>query len=300
MRAVRLALLLAIGGIMSGMVVADGTPELEDPFALSVPPIAVKAPAAWRIGFPCFVVVSIENPTTTRTWFLLPWGEPLRAPGPISFTLTDTHGRIVELPGAPVEAGEGPGSGITFPPGAVRSLLLDLSDYEPDITPGVWRLDAVYETRYGVSAAPPVTLTVVASSEEDTRAAAMLKAAAPGRFPTWLTLAAAGPDTLPDVDLSPEAWRELAFHELLHRLIHAPTPPRAVDPAVCDGFDGDLMEPEAALLRLELLRAREDAAADSLAASLATTHPGLRWRIERIVAGRGWVSTLRALLGREK
>lgn len=262
----------------------------DDPFAWSTPPITLSARSECLLGFPCFVAVTLYNPTEVRTWYRLPWGDPLKAPGPVAFTLTASDGRIIQLPGAPVLAGEAPLRGVTLEPGASRTLLLDLSDYEPEVTPGPWRLDAAYESRSGSSSAAPVAVTFVAPSPEDARGAGALKSAAADRFPTWLALALSGPDTLPDIELSPAAWRELAFHELLHRILHARQPPAAVDSSICDGFEGDFLEPEVALLRLELLLARNDSSAVALAEALLAAHPGLRWRVERIREGRGWIA----------
>lgn len=260
----------------------------------AAPPIEIVAEPDYWIGFPMVVEITVSNPSPTRSWYALPSCRLLRAPGAVAFRWVEAGGATIELPAASTRAGEGPARGFDLEPGDSRTMLFDISELDPPLTPGVWTLTGTYTTPRGRSAAPPVTVSLVAPSEPDAAGAARLRSANGAGCASWSRLLDEGVDPLPDVELSAAAWRRLAFHEAVHRVVHDAAELEGVDPATFDGFDDGPLAGEAALLRLELLEARGSADAAPLRARIAERWPGLRWRLAELAAGHGFLAGLRA------
>lgn len=299
MKAATWTLLLFLEACMAGdgesakKTAGRGTQTGDDPPEAAAPPIELVAGPEYWLGFPMVVQVTVKNSTRTRSWYALPACRLLKAPGPVAFRFTGAAGQVVELAAAATRAGEGPARGFDLEPGQARTMLFDMSELDPALSAGAWNLTGVYTTPRGTSVSPAIAVTLVAPTREDSAAAAMLRAAHGTGAPSWSRLLDDGPPELPEVALSAAAWRQLAFHEAVHRVVVGTPSLDQVDPATFDGFDGTPLAGEAALLRLELLEARGDSGAAALRATIAGSWPGLRWRLEEMTAGSGWLSGLR-------
>lgn len=275
------------------------TPADSEPPDEAAPPIELVAEPEYWLGFPMIVQVTVQNRSASRSWYALPSCRLLRAPGPVAFRFHGPADQVVELPAASTRAGEGPAQGFDLEPGQSRTMLFDVSELEPDLTAGTWRLQGVYTTRNGTSTSPPVSLTLVAPGRDDAAGAARLRGANGSGEASWSRFLDQGLEDLPEVELSAPAWRHLAFHEAVHRVVQGRTRLAEVDPATFDGFDETALAGEAALLRLEVLEARQDPAAASLRAQVTARWPGLAWRLEELTAGRGFLGELRRRAGKE-
>lgn len=266
----------------------------------AAPLVTVVADPEYLVGFPMVVAVTLTNTTEGTTWSDLPGFDLLSVTVPVQFTFVGPDGRRSELPTRSLRVGEGPPDGITLAPGQAWTMLFDISELTPPLTPGAYTLESLYRTRHGAYPAAPVPVTISAPSLEDGVAAGRLRAAQNAPDPSWSRFLDNGRADLPEVELSPEGWRALAFHEAVHRAVYGHQALKAIDPALFDGFKTGPLAGAAALIRLELWRARDDARAGRLTEKLLAQWPGLRWRVQEIEAGRGWLASLRRTVGAEK
>jgi hypothetical protein len=89
--------------------------------------------------------------------------------------------------------------------------------------------------------------------------------------------------------LSPAARTDvahhLAYYLYLHRAAYGPTPVAALDPQEPSRFAHGVLEGEAALLRLEILKAAGKPEAEGIEKAILERWPGLSWRVEEIQRG---------------
>lgn len=269
--------------------------------------LVVEAPAVIVIGAPIWLSVTVANPRPERTYTTLPPVERFGVPPPVEFVLAEVGapaGEAVALPVKLAEVGEGPPRGMALRPGESRTSLFDLSELHPPLRPSRWRLAAHHHAPpLPPTAAVPVELEAVAPSQACARALAALRGRGGGLEPSWNALLLDHPRTIEDealVDLDAESRAALAMHLWLHRAVHGPVPVAALDPAGPAAFGSGVLEGEAAVLTHELLVARGDPRASTWEATIVARWPGLRWRIEDDLAGRGLVQVLRMAVGAER
>lgn len=296
-----LLLEVAMAGTRDGEAEDRGGPappaEIMDTVA---PQVTVEADPEYRVGFPMVVAVTLRNTTVGTTWSTLPAFDLLALSVPVQFTFVTASGRRIDLPTRSLRGGEGPPDGISLGPGEARTMLFDISELDPPLTPGAYTLESLYRTRHGSYPAPPLPVAIVAPSHEDGVNAARLRSAQNAPEPSWSRFLDEGRADLPEVELSPEGWRALAFHESVHRAVYGHLALKAIDPALFDGFKAGPLAGEAALIRLELWLARGDGRAARVREKLLVQWPGLRWRVEEIDAGRGWLAVLRRTVGADR
>jgi len=267
--------------------------------------LEIEAPAVGVIGAPIMVAVTVTNPTPQRTYYALPPIEWFAVPPPVEFVLTGpgVDAEPVELPVRLVDVHEGPPRGMALRPGQSHRALLDLSELHPPLHAGRWRLGARYRARpLPPVAAAEVEVEVVEPTTASAKALAALRRRHDGREPSWNAVLLTNFREIEDdelVDLDPPSRAAIALHLWLHRAVYGPTPVVALDPSTLTSFATGPLEGEAAALSHEILAARSDPGAVALAAAIVARWPGLEWRIEDDLAGRGLVRTLREVVGAE-
>lgn len=275
-------------------------PDLE--ILVEPPPIAV-------LGAPILVAVTVNNPRPERTYLALPPIEWFAVPPPVEFRLVPADAgpgtEALVLPVRKAQRHEGPPRGMVLDPGQSHRALVDLSELEPPLHAGRWRLDARYFAEpLPPVAAPGVELEVVLpATPASAKALAALRSRHLGRDPSWNEVLLANPRTIEDeelADLDPTSRAAVALHLWLHRAAYGPTPVAALDPAPLASLGAGPLEGEVAVLEHELLAARGDPSAPARASVIASRWPGLRWRIEDDVAGQGLVQMLRSVVGAER
>ncbi len=271
----------------------------------------------YRVGFPTIVAVTCYNPTPYRTYYHLPSMDLWTAPGPVAFTLVAEDGRRIDIPAVASREDDGFLGRFTLAPGASRRMLVDISNRTCRVSPGRYKLEARYRLFKGSATAQPVSITLVEPDEQDAAIAARLRVqndlqeSSWGHFIlyNWRTIYTRPPVpwdeivSLRAVDASAlsEAGREaLALHLFLHRAVYGPRGVAALNPRVTETFARGPLEGEAALLRLEILTARNDPAAPVERAAILERFPELAWRVEEIETGCGRLADLRQTNGVER
>ena len=269
--------------------------------------LRIEAPGVVVLGGPIMVAVTVSNPRPERTYYALPPVEWFAVPPPVEFVLVDAgagaDAEVEALPVRLVDLHEGPPRGMTLRPGESRRALVDLSELHPPLHAGRWRLGARYFARpLPPIAAAEVELEVVEPTAASAKALAALRRRHGGREPSWNDVLLANFREIEDeelVDLDAPSRAAIALHLWLHRAVYGPTPVAALDPSTVTSFATGPLEGEAAVLSHEILVARGDPGAAALAAAIVARWPGLQWRIEDDLVGRGLVRMLREAVGAE-
>ena len=277
--------------------------------------ISLEAFPEYLIGFPMIVAVTCKNTTERASYYALPDCDLWRATGAVEFRFVSGEGREMVLPSEPSATGEDPPEGFDLEPGESRRMLFDISGVSPSLSSGNYELSAKYSLPKGVAHARPVKVTLVAPEPLDSAIALTLRSNNDLNEPSWMnfvlynwrTVFVVSPpaDTqqLPYVDasrLSPRAKEALAFHFFLHHALYGPKKVGELSVKDVAAFSHGPLEGEASLLRLEVLIVRGDRSAPSVQKELSTTWPGLKWRIDEISQGAGFLTTARHSRGAER
>lgn len=99
--------------------------------------------------------------------------------------------------------------------------------------------------------------------------------------------------------LSATARAHLAYYLYLHRVAYGPLGVAALDPEEPWKFAHGVLESEAALVRLEILRAAHKPEAEGVEKAVLERWPGLAWRVEEIHNNQGMLTVLRTGWGVE-
>jgi hypothetical protein len=186
--------------------------------------------------------------------------------------------------------------------GEAQRMLFDLSELEPQLVAGRHRLDARYFGGPVRAVAAPVAFDVEVPSDEEAAAVARLRANNRARAPSWSAFLTDNfreieADEL--VEIPPQARAELAFTLALHRAIYGPLGVDRLDPGMFRGMVGAPLD-ELAVLEHELLVARGDPNAATLASAVVAKLPALAWRIADNADRRGTLQMWRMLYGAER
>lgn len=252
-------------------------------------------------GFPLIVAVELRNLETNLFESFRRFGL-FAAPGKVAFVLRGA-GHEWTWPEKPPQL-EGEPTGIDFGPGCVWLALQDLSDLHPDIPPGHYQLSASALFSGMVARSAVVSLEIRAPSEKDRAAANRLRVANDHKTPSWRAFVRENWST-PDLSGLSTAARtdvahQLAYYLYLHRVAYGPTPIAALDPEEPWKFAHGVLESEAAVVRLEILRAAHRPEADGVQRAILERWPGLSWRVEEINRGDGLLMELRTFWGVER
>jgi hypothetical protein len=269
------------------------TPE-DPPQPLQLPAVSVKAEPRYLLGFPLLISVTLDNPADGPRFFELPELSILFREGPVGVHLQP-------------EAG-GPGIGFapstarrsaTMPlqPGEQRQMLLDLSNFGLDIPPGVYWLTLTIRVGRYSAASQPVRTEFVRPSASDEGEAVRLRrmGASPTDTGAWAPFLT---DNWNTVTVSPalslEAHRQLALHLFLHRAIYGPDPVANLDPAPLKQLNSPVLQSEATVLQWEIHAAGDPR---GLHPGIIGSSAGMRFRMERIEKGEGFITKYRKVLG---
>ena len=245
-------------------------------------------------GFPFIVAVEARN-TSSNQFELLPFFDLFTVPGPVSFVLRG--GGHEWTWNTKARRREGEPEGMEFGPGKAWFALQDLSELHPDLPPGHYDLTAtlLFMGEQATSQSAPVEIQ--APSKQDHAIVAKLRAKNGQDKPSWGAFVEDNWST-PDVHgLSPAARAELAFHLYLHRVTYGPDAVAALDPEGASKFAHGALESTSALIRLEILRAKNKPEAEGVEAAILERWPGLAWWVEQIHNDSGLLARLRSSNG---
>lgn len=258
--------------------------------------LTVSCDHEYLAGFPMLVAVELRNVATNLFQPFEPF-EFFNGPGPVEFILRG-GAREWTWPRRS-RSMEGEPNWVEFGPGKAFLALQDLSELHPDIPPGHYELFA--RARFGGGVAPSATAScqIRAPSEKDRAAATKLRASNKNKEPSWRAFARQNWSTPDTTSLSASARVHLAYYLYLHRVTYGPVSIAALDPEEPWKFAHGVLESEAALVRLEILRAAHKPEADGVERAVLERWPGLAWRVEELHVNQGLLTVLRTGWGVE-
>ena len=248
-------------------------------------------------GFPFLVSVELRN-VSANVFELLPPYTLFNPGGPITLTLRGA-GREWTWPAKPRRM-EGEPGGIEFRPGSAWLALQDLSELHPDIPAGHYELTATAIFSGDVARSATVAFQIRPASHHDHEIAAKLRAANAAKVSSWRAFVQDNWTTPDTTGLSADARAQLAYYLFLHRAAYGPTAVPALDPGAVEKLGRGILEPEAAVLRLEILAAAKRPEAAGITRAVLERWPGLGWRVDEIHSGRGFLTDLRMSYGVEQ
>ena len=259
--------------------------------------LALSCERYYLAGFPLLVAIELHNVTANLFESFEPFGS-FNGQGPVEFVLRGNGHEWTWPEKAPRMDGEP--SGVDFPPGQVWLALQDLSELHPDLPPGHYTLSASVLFGGGVHPSATASFEIRAPSEKDRAAVARLRAGLERKPFSWRTFVRDNWST-PDVSgLSSGAHAHLAYYLYLHRVTYGPLTVAALDAEEPRKFGHGVLEGEAALARLEILRAAKKPEADGVEKAVLERWPGLAWRVQEIGQGQGLLTGLRTAWGVER
>ena len=305
--------------VLSSSVIPMSTQAQDSSFVegfRTTPPIRIEVfPKYWN-GFPMVVSAICYNPSEKEEYYHLPEVKLFSALGPMAFSLVDEEGSRITLP-ATINEGEGPRRGFTLSPGASRRMLFDLSSMTIEPTPGEYEISAEYRWQHGASTAPAKTTVFEDPPSEDSTIAAVLRSQTDSHEVLWSHFvkynwrtiytersapkeAVAEGRAVDATGLSRRGRKVLAFYLFLHRATYGPKGVSELRPSDTEAFARGPLKGEAAVLRYEILVARDDPAAAETRKEILEQFPGLQWRVEAIEDGNGRLARLRRMYGAEQ
>jgi hypothetical protein len=218
--------------------------------------------------------------------------------------------------GAALETGvrEAPYAGFPpLPPGdmsvlrasEVRLMLVDVSTLRGilNLQPGTYDLQvaALRVALSELSNTVQTSVRALTEAEEQTRSQLIVRrfdAPLPDRWPLFLE---SNPTTLsaPLANAFGEDVRPIMrFYLWLHRALWGPIGPEGLQVGELDGLATGVFEAEVAALKYELVVARRDPGAGQIRQAMLGKWPGLRWRLERVDEGKGFLTIHRERIHR--
>lgn len=277
-------------------------PPPEDPDTVS-PHVSLSVLPSYAAGAPILIGLTVRNDDRDVLYGGLPTFDWLEPPTRAAWTLRDGQGKETLLSEGWVN--EESDGGQTLESGAALSMLVDLSTLAPDLDPGIYQVRAGYPVDDFV-ASEWATLTIEAPAPNE---AAALRAVAfvAGRTPEqgWGGFLAGAPKgVMESVTPLPKAIRaQVGLHVFVQRALYGKDRLEKLGLKELDFIDGGPLDGEREVLRYELLRAREDAAANDLRETILAQWPGLRWRVDGVDGvdgGYGFLEVQRELAERRK
>jgi hypothetical protein len=256
--------------------------------------LKVTCDRSYLSGFPMMVAVEIRN-VSKNHHALLPFFDLFTVPGPVSFVLRgDGHEWTWHTRSRRTD--DGP-EGMEFGPGRAWFALQDLSEQHPELPAGHYELSASYVFPGEVVRSAPVSVSIRTSTPHDRAIAAKLRRTNDEGESSWRAFVRDNWSTPDATGLSKAARAALAFHLYLHRAAYGPEPVRALDPEEPWSFGHGVLESQAALIRLEILRAAGKPQATGVEAAVRERWPALYWWVEQIDQNSGLLTRLRNFHG---
>ena len=253
------------------------------------------------IGLPFFVEVTLANETDGAEYYRLLTVDPMWPPFPVEMTFT-AGGNTVTLP-SQSPSGDDARRGFTLVPGEARTFVLDLSELEPELTPGTWRCRARWVMRHEKPSSEIVEVTLTSAEPGDIPLLARLRLAGDAQMPLWANLITA-PDGLDDEavsGLSAQARRALVPYLIVHEAVQGPEPLASfpLEFFAAQAGEGPWAS-EASVLAYELRWARHAPDLADQRSALLARWPGVQFRLEEIELGAGTLTLLRKEYGPER
>jgi hypothetical protein len=270
---------------------ANTMDEIEHNYTLSL-----YTEKSYLTGFPFIVAVEVRNVGPT-VHDLLPYFDLLTDPGSARFNLRG-EGRELSWRARSKVLDDEP-EGMEIGPGQAWFALQDLSNQQPDIPPGHYRLTASIAFPGERVESAPVPVEVLASSKTDHEIANRLRSTNHGDEPSWRGFIASNWSTPDTRGLSTEGLRRLGLYLYLHKVAYGPRPLSALDPEEPWKFGRGFLESEAALYRLEILIAAKSPQADGIAAAILERWPSRAGSVEMVREGFGLLKRIRTDYGVE-
>jgi hypothetical protein len=182
-------------------------------------------------------------------------------------------------------------------------LLFDMSELQPALKAGRYRLGGRYVVRPFSVTADPVAFEVEEPGAPEAAAVAALRARNRPNAPSWNAFVL---DNFREVaaeeldDIGPEGRAHLAIVLGMHRSTYGPDAIDRIDPSLFRNLGDGPLVAESALLEHEVLVARSDPAAASFEASIRSQWPSLGWRVDDNARGQGLLARLRRMVGAER
>jgi len=283
----------------------------------AAPPIILEAFPNYILGSPMIVAITCQNPTPQSSFYNLPECDLLTAPGPVEIVFTSKDGYKIVLPATSPSLSEGPPKGFTLNPGDSRRMLFDISGLNPELIAGTYQLTSSYRLRTGSSASSPVEVKLITPSSADSIVADLMYSQNDLNEPSWSnfleynwrTIYVTKPPKeeqkqqeiwVDASSLSQEGKQALAFHLFIHYAVYGPIKLAEIDLEMIEAFASGPLAGEAAVIRLEILMARGDRLAEEEEVNILSKWPGLKWRVEEIKQGYGFLTSLRTTVGAER
>jgi hypothetical protein len=259
-------------------------------------PLAVDADAAYPIGYPVHVGVTLALAFDEGAAHVPPT-DPLLGQGPIELGLVAPDGRVVlPLPPFARVSPHDPPRLVTLVAGRPRRALVDLSPWldELDLAPGTYAATVRYHCLADEAVSAPFALTLRAPHAGDrTFLAELDPPRAPGQpWADW-TLAPPSPRP-PPLDA---LYRDdpVRYNRALRHLLIEAIRLDGFDPALLDRLTG-VYALDAGLLQVELLRMRgEVAAAAALSDRLRADHPAAAEALAALDRDEGVIAAVRGI-----
>jgi hypothetical protein len=139
-----------------------------------------------------------------------------------------------------------------------------------------------------------VPVEIRASSKQDRAIAAKLRAENDEDESSWCAFIESNWSTPDTKGLSETALEQLALYLYLHRVTYGPDAVASLDPEAPWKFSHGVLEGQAALIRLEILRAAGKPAAGGVEAAILERWPALSWWVEQVRRKAGLLTRLRS------
>lgn len=309
--------LLSVFAFISVVMAAQAQNNSSTSTAGGTPSVRVEMFEEYLIGFPVIISIVCDNPDDGGEFYNIPMIDLLSATSPLAVTLIDTDGKRLELPAASTKGIDEPAGGFMLSSGEARRMLFDLSNLDVQPAPGTYRTEADYKWKHRRIAAPTETITFVEPSQQDRRTGAMLRTQNDSEKAlwnhfiqyNWRTIYTQRPAPKEEIakgravdasTLSEEGRKALALYLFLHRATYGSEGVSELRPSDAEAFARGPLEGEAAVLRYEILIARDDPSASAERKKILEQFPGLQWRVEAIEDGNGRLARLRRMYGAEQ
>jgi hypothetical protein len=250
------------------------------------------------LGLPLFVEATLSNETESAEYYDLLDCDPFSPPFPIEFTFSSA-GNAIRLPARSSEAGEARRAGFDLSSGESRTFVLDLSDLNPDLTPGSWQCHGRWVMRHEQPRSASVLVALAAPAAADRPLLARLRSAASAQTPGWANLVESPEGLEPDVfrALSDQARAALVPYLIMRQAVHGPEPLASFPTEYLAQHQGGPWASESNVLLYELQWARNAPDLARQRQALLQRWPGTAFRVQLIESGAGLLTTLRQEYG---
>jgi hypothetical protein len=270
------------------------------PAKLELPRIVTEAEPRYLLGFPLLVAVTFDNRNNKDAEFYdIPDLSVFYGHGTLGVRLAAVGGgEAREIKPSLMEEDR---RGVTLSAGERKTMLVDLSNFGLDIHAGQYDLTVTLRVAAQQRSSEAVRITFAAASPTDATEAARLRGLGgpQGSHGAWSPFLTANRSTVrSSPQLSPEATAQLALHLFLHYAIYGP---RGVGQLGLDQLK-HIRQPslaaEVAAMAFEIRAAQlDEAGRKALLETVANRWPGIRYRLEPVLAAEGFLAGYRQGLG---